>query len=176
MQLNILPSEIKNEIKLNLVNLKIKNILLFLTIITCVCGISYLFGMLFIQINYYNLIRSSDLLQRNVQTNTTKIKEVNSQMASLEKIQNEFVYWSNLLKYFSENLGSGIKINQIRCDKVNKTFAITGFAFTRDDLLAFKNKIEETPFLDKINFPIKNLLERENIIFEITAQLKSYEF
>lgn len=176
MIINILPDSIKKEVKLNLINLKIKNLFLFFTVTTCLCGMLYLGGLLFARINYYNIIHSSNLLLKSTETNTVKVKEINSQMLAIEKIQNEFTSWSDLLKYFSANLSGNIKINQLRGDKISKQLIITGTAKTRDDLLALKNQLESAPYLTKIDFPIKNLLEKENINFEITAEFLNYEF
>ena len=47
-----------------------------------------------------------------------------------------------------------------------RTLQIVGKSKTRDDLLKFKTNLETSPLIREIQFPLSNLLLKENIKFE----------
>ena len=56
-------------------------------------------------------------------------------------------------------------------DSTNRNIKLQGIAKQRSDLLELKSNLEKSTLYNSIDFPIKNLLEKENIIFEINAKI-----
>lgn len=176
INLNIIPRDLKKEIKLKILYLSLKNYLLIIFIIICFYSIVLLLSTLFLQYEFTRTINESNLITQNTENYGTKVKNINNEINYINKIQNENADILALLVNISNITRADIKIKQIKFDKINKALTINGFAGSRDNLIAFKNSLESTTFLSDINFPLKNLLEKNNIDFEITAKFKSYEF
>lgn len=174
--LNIIPNEIKKELKLKGLFALMKNILNILTILIAFYSIIFLCGKLILNIYFTNIIQESNLLIKKTEDKTGKIREINTQINSVEKIQAESKSWTNMLLAITELMGEQIKLNQLKLDSVNNTISFTGRSASREDLIQLKNQLEQSPNFSEVNFPIKNLFEKENINFEINAKIKSYEF
>jgi len=69
----------------------------------------------------------------------------------------------------------GIDIATFSVNKKEKIFNIRGEAKNREDLLTFKEKLEEIPYISEIIIPLQSLFQKENISFDINASIESYE-
>lgn len=122
-------------------------------------------------------IIQSSLITKSTQDYVQKVKDINTQIDEIAEIQKNNVEWSRLLNYLSEqSLKNSIDFNKINIDKKTNTITLNGKCGTRDDLLALKNSLESIEDFEEINFPIKNLLDKENISFDISLKIKNYEF
>jgi hypothetical protein len=93
------------------------------------------------------------------------------QFGVISKIQGDFIPWSFLINELSKNIKNDISLNGLNIDKNKKTAILTGQAGTRESLLDLKEYLENTAYFNNVSFPIKNILEKENIAFEIIAGL-----
>lgn len=97
--------------------------------------------------------------------------DLNRQLILANNIQLKYIKWSNLIKSFSSNISDGIILNNLEFDTTNKKLNIKGVAKNREQLVDFQNNLEELSYLNDIKIPISNLLQREDINFEITGEL-----
>ncbi|MCG2692600.1 PilN domain-containing protein [Candidatus Parcubacteria bacterium] len=65
-----------------------------------------------------------------------------------------------------------IQLHLLYIDKVNSTINIEGNAQTREGLLGFQENLEDSSLFSKVEYPLSNLLEKQDIKFKFTAQLK----
>jgi Tfp pilus assembly protein PilN len=72
----------------------------------------------------------------------------------------------NLTKLIPENIN--IKNLDIDSNKIS----ITGWAKSRDELLLFKNNLENSELFNGVNIPLENLLQKDNVDFNIKASIK----
>jgi len=176
LSLNIIPDEIKKEIKLFNILTIVKNYFYIIFIFLCIYSCVFLIFKLAL-INHFNeTVDRSNFISKKTEDNSNKIRGVNSLLNSVERVQNDFVAWSNLLSYVGQITDDAISMKQIKVSKTEGTIILSGNAATRDALLKLKNEIEKSAYFKDLDFPIKNILEKENINFEITAKIKSYEF
>jgi len=171
LTLNLISEELKKEIKLRHLYLFIKKINLTLIIITIVVAIILLVAKTILQLRFNNIIDQTTLVTKNNQGYNNKIKDINSKIDFVEKIQNNFIPWSNLLKTVADITPDGIGLNYLKINFAEQTIKIKGQAGLRASLLDFKQKMEATAVFKEIDFPIKNILEKENINFEINAKI-----
>jgi len=66
---------------------------------------------------------------------------------------------------------SNITFYRLNFDLATKTVKINGKAGERSGLLELKDNLEKSGNYSDIQFPLKNILEKENINFEINAKL-----
>ena len=171
LTLNLISEELKKEIKLRHLYLFIKKINLSLIIITIVIVIILLVAKTILQIKFNDIVDQTTLVTKNNQGYNNKIKNINSKIDFVEKIQNNFIPWSNLLKTIANITSKDIGLYYLKINFEEQTIKIKGKAGLRESLLDFKQKMEATAIFENIDFPIKNILEKENINFEINAKI-----
>jgi hypothetical protein len=171
LTLNLISEELKKEIKLRHLYLFIKKINLTLIIITIVIAIILLVAKTILQIKFNDIVDQTTLVTKNNQGYNNKVKDINSKIDFVEKIQNNFIPWSNLLKTIASITPKDIGLYYLKINFEEQTIKIKGKAGLRQSLIDFKQKMEATPIFESIDFPIKNILEKENINFEINAKI-----
>ena len=169
--LNLISLEQKKEIKLRHVYIFIKNINFILIFIALLVAIILMVSKSLIQLNINRLISQTILVVPSTRSYANSIVEVNKQIDFVHKIQDEFIPWSNLIKNLSLMASADINFYYLKVDSSDKTIKIKGNAALRDGLLNLKQKMESSKYFHDIEFPIKNILEKENIDFEIKAKL-----
>lgn len=176
LRLNILSEESKKEIKLITIYKAIKRLSFFVFSLLLIYTVTFQASKMILK-KY-----STDSYNNNLATNkdseeyVTKVKEVNEQIIEARDIQNNFVYWSNVLNNLSQIAKEGISFSQVTVDKKSNSFIIMGKADTRDKLLDFKSDLENLSYVETVDLPINNLLKKDDISFTINAKFLNYEF
>lgn len=171
LTLNLISEELKKEIKLRHLYFFIKKINLTLIILTIVVAIVLLTAKTILQVKFNDIVGQTTLVTKNNQGYNIKIRDINSRINFVEKIQNDFIPWSNLLKTVADITPDDIGLNYLKINSAEQTIKIKGRAGLRSSLLDFKKKMEATTIFENIDFPIQNILEKENINFEINAKI-----
>lgn len=176
INLNILPKKLKNDLKLIVFDKFIKKItwtiLLFIII----------FSGILLAANFYLQLYFEETIEKNANTSKStedylrKVQEINDKIDYIANIQDNNIDWTNIIMRVSETINNDIKIDKISINKKNDTLFLSGNAKTRDDLLLLKDSLEKYKNFNEIKLPIKNLLEKNDINFEITTIVNSYEF
>jgi len=96
---------------------------------------------------------------------------VNRKIKNAEKIQTDFVKWSNLLIWLSDQTPEDITYNSIKISYADTILNIKGIAKNRQDLVKFKEKLEESEMLSNVSLPLHNLLAKEDNVFDIEAEI-----
>jgi Tfp pilus assembly protein PilN len=107
---------------------------------------------------------------KDMQDYKEKIKNANTQIADVEKIQRGQIYWSELLKKLNEIIFSGIEIDSLSTK--NYQVSLTGVAYNRDNLASFKEKLTQESCFEKVDFPLANLMSKENLVFQMQFMIK----
>lgn len=171
LALNLISEELKKEVKLRHLYLLIKKINLTLIIIAIVAAITLLAAKTMLQSSFNNIIDQTTLITKNNQGYNSKIKDINGKIDFVEKIQNNFIPWSNLLKTVAAITPEDIGLYYLKINLAEPAIKIKGKAGRRESLLDFKQSLEAAAIFQEIDFPIKNILEKENINFEINAKI-----
>ncbi|MCD4761593.1 hypothetical protein K8R32_01400 [bacterium] len=177
LNLNIIPEEIKKTIKLINFYKSYKRILLILFLIITIYAIVFLFDKLILQNHFVETVSRTTLLTKTTENYSKNVREINNQINFISNIQDNFINWSYLIDFIAKNTPDGINFKQIKFNKDKNSLFLQGKAANRDNLLALKKILESKPeFFSNISFPIKNILEKNNINFEINVSVNSYEF
>lgn len=171
LKLNLISQELKKEIKLRRLYGSLKRIYALLIIVTATAAIMLLTARVILQNNFNKVVEQTTLITKNSQSYNIKVREINSQLSSIEKIQNDFIFWSRLLGGLTEEVKDDITFYYLGLDKNTKTLKLKGVSATRESLLAFKENLEKSTVFDGIDFPLTNILQKNNINFEIAAKL-----
>ncbi|KKR91720.1 MAG: hypothetical protein UU95_C0027G0006 [Parcubacteria group bacterium GW2011_GWC2_42_12] len=171
LTLNMVSAEQKKEIRLRHIYGFVKTINLTLIIITIAIAIILLAAKIILQSKFNDTISQTTLVTKTNQSYNNNIREINNKLNFIAKIQTEFIPWSNLIKSLAEITPADINFYYVKLDSLEQTIKINGRAGLRSSLLNFKEKMKATAYFKEIEFPIKNILEKENIDFEINAKL-----
>lgn len=100
-----------------------------------------------------------------------KIKEMNLIVSKEMKLQNGQLIWSNLFQKLNENFPESIELKSITTE--NYAVLLSGIAQKRDELIAFRDKLEKEDCFSEVDLPLSNLVMKENIDFRINFNIKS---
>ena len=176
IRLNIIPSKIKKEIKVNFIYNIIKKVLYILIIVFSIFGITLMISEHILLSALAGEINGTTLdFKSSTNSSQNKVVDINNKLVLLENIQKDFIRWSILYDFISKNMSNGIILSNIEVNKEISSIVFKGHADNRNNLLSFKKILEDSLIFENIDFPIKNLLQKEDISFEIKSTLNIYE-
>lgn len=170
--LNLISEEFKKEIKLKHFYKLIKNINYALVTIVIIATIILLTAKIILKNNFIKVVEQTTLVAKNNQGHNNRTQKINSKLKFVSAIQSDFVVWSKMIEDLSTITPANVSIDLVKLDLTNKDIKLRGIAKQRSGLLELKNNLEKSDTYVNTELPIKNLLEKENINFEINAKLK----
>ncbi|MFA6322309.1 MAG: hypothetical protein WCX71_02415 [Candidatus Buchananbacteria bacterium] len=176
--LNLIPAEKKKDIQLTQIFIVIRNSVINIFLLVSLVAIILLTSKAIIDDNFAKIVAESTLTTRYAKLFNHEIKDFNNTVQAIEKIENGFIPWSNFLVNLSGDLPNNLVIYSLELN--NDKILITGFANSRNDLLELKNNFGKREELSNITIPIDNLLKKDDINFNLKAdidlsKIKNYE-
>ena len=172
LTINLLPEELKKELKFlklyNVVNKMITLIILLTFFLTAFV----VYGKFLLK-TQTDVFSGSLSMIENKDTEVSRIDEIEKEIAQVKSIQGSEVKWAKTIEALITTMNSDIVISSMKIDKDLNQVSISGTAKTREALLALKKTLESNENYPKLDFPIRNLSERQNINFDIKMNLKS---
>ncbi len=172
LNLNLLPAQIKEEIKLKRLYNLLKKISFIVLLLPFVYGGALWSAKTMLVDTLDNLEEHTLIVNRNSQGYNKKVKQINAQIKNIEEIEKNFSFLSCSLKEVANSVPEGIKLTKLNIDKNQKTLKIEGYAETRSQLLKFKDKLQSLKLIETVDLPLENLLSQKNINFSLSAKLK----
>lgn len=111
------------------------------------------------------------MITKSSQSYNAEARDINFQISQISQIQNEFTEWSLLLENLAAKTPEDISLSNVKISGDPSLISIKGLAGSRDNLLLFKKSLEDSPVYSDIKFPLQNIMQKENINFEISASL-----
>ncbi len=126
--------------------------------------------------HYQKTKDSFALTNQGANAKTSDLDTINKKINFIHTIQADRVIWSKLIYDISLTDNSGINIKSLSFSKEKKNLNIRGEAKTREELLKFKSALEKISYLSEIIFPLQSLFKKDDISFDINANIESYDF
>jgi len=171
LTLNLVSSGQKKEIKLRHIYGLIKTVNYILIIIAIIIAIILLVAKTILQSKFNEIVAETTLVTRTNQGYNNDVREINNKINFISEIQNDYIPWSVLLAALANMAPSDVSFYYLKVNSQDQTITIKGKALLRSSLLDFKDKMADSVYFKDIDFPIQNILEKENIDFEINAKL-----
>ena len=140
-------------------------------IITLIIAIILLAAKGILQNNFNKIVEQTTLITKNSQGYNVKVRNINSNLNHALKIQNDFIAWSYLIEDLASRMPPGINFSLVKISKEKSLINIKGMAELRDNLLKLKQNMEDSLIYSEVEFPLKNILQKKDINFEISAKL-----
>ena len=100
-----------------------------------------------------------------------EVRALNDTLQPTQTLQNSFQKWSGILPDVTDRVPEGVVLTLLSISPKPHIVTLEGTAATRENLLALQSALEESPLLSNLSTPTTDLLQRENIVFTITATL-----
>jgi hypothetical protein len=171
LEINILPQELKSELRLSKLYNTIKKMVLLVVLMTLFISILIIFGRILLKVQTNIFSNSSSISGADAITDK-KIYDIEKEVEYAKKIQSENVNWPRTIENFVNNVNSDISITQFKIDKDSSQMSISGIAKTREGLLSFKKNLETNLNYSNLEFPIKDLSQKQNINFDLKMNIK----
>ena len=176
LKLNIISRELKKQININDLYQRLKKIYIILILLLAVY-ISFIFAAKFLlNMHLDKTIQQAGQITKSTENYNKTVKDINNQLNYVAEIQTNDIRWSKLIALLGQSTNPSMKIYQLDISKDSKLIKINGFSRTRDALLKFKDNLEKSNYFSQIDFPLQNILQKENINFEINLKFENYEF
>lgn len=176
--INLLSPKKKLILERQRIYLIIKNIVAIILIFASSASIILTIAKTILEKNFKEITNQVNLIAKDSQSLNQNIKIFNNNLELIDKIQKEFLPYSQILTELNQIIPPGIVIDSLNLEKNKSTngllIKIKGRAELRENFLEFKNKLEAKSQFSQIEYPIANLLEKENVNFELSFNL-NYE-
>lgn len=176
LKLNILPEEFKKEIKLFSVYSIVRNIILLLVFLTATSGIIFLLGDAALQVYIDNSGFTKTIMQNSFQNLNERVKNAESKINYVLNIQENAINWSKLLEDIMDKTNDNISFSKITINREKYQLNLFGHAESRPDLIKLKKEFENSDSYLSIDFPIQNILEKNDIDFDMLITIDPYDF
>ena len=171
LHLNLVSQKLKEEIKLRHIYKLLLRINFILVIATILVAIVILVAKIILQNNFNKVVAETTLITKNSQGRNFKIREINNHLNQVASIQSDFVPWSFVLENISRYTNDNIIFYFLKLNKEEELLELRGNSKTRESLLSLKEGIQNSEIFSDIDFPLKNILEKNDIDFIIKAHV-----
>ncbi len=118
------------------------------------------------------LAQSTTIVSRDFSRPHQTVVKMNSLIKALQRAGDGFAPLSPYLVELSMTLPADIRLTMINFDRSEQRLTIAGLAKTRAALLSFQAALHQLSWLGTVSTPTSQLLQKDNIPFEIKAQLQ----
>lgn len=171
--LNLLSPTKKHRLKSLIKFLFIKEYLEIFIFTVTILAIAHL-GAWFILTRVTNdLSRSTLLINRDFSALNQNIRVSNKLIKAVFFSGNQFYPLAPRVAELFRLVPPGVNLTGLNINRVGGTVTISGLAATRDALISFQDALGQLPWIDSVSAPQSQLFQKNNISFEISANLKS---
>lgn len=171
LSLNLLSPEKKEAISRQMIALSAQHLFSLALIAVCFIGTILLVVKLLMQNSFNLAVAQSALITQEYGALNQRVYAENERIKFLVSVQKKITAWSPKLAAITALTPKGVELYSLNIIRAPSEVQISGQAKTRDDLLAYKQRLEASFLLKEVNLPIENLLEAENVNFSIGAKL-----
>lgn len=171
INLNLISENYKDRLKYKNLYLKIKDFLFVLLFFVILAGLILIIAQNIMQSNFNDLATLNSQLKEDKLAIAHEIASLNLKIKTADDIQQQFIPWSEIISDFDKAISGGIEIHTLKITRENWT--VQGEAINRETLLKFKSKLEKNDYFNVVKSPITNLLQKNNLDFELQMTVKT---
>jgi Tfp pilus assembly protein PilN len=174
LALNIIPEELKKEMVLKKLIRSTRIVLVLLSASTLIYTVILFGSRIILEGHRKDISTQNIIVTKNTDNYSKQVKEINKQVSAIATIQQNNIYWSPLIKSLFNNIPDDIKLSRVNFNKPDSSLTIAGIAGTRNSLINLRQYLENNSNFSVASFPVQNLIEKQNISFDIKLQIKSF--
>lgn len=171
ISLNLLSPQKKQEVRKQMMLVSLQYLVSWILIAVCGAGGTLLCTKAIMQNSFNDAVAQGTLVTQEYGVLNQKVHLINQKIDFFTGIQNKFVIWSPRLAAITSLTPKNIILYTLNVNNITRGIQITGHAESREDLLLYKQNLEQSSLVSAVNLPIENILEAKEIDFSITAAL-----
>ncbi len=171
INLNLLSPEHKKELKIKRIYVTVKEMVMLILLFTCISAILLLVSRYFLEEQLAILMDKNATAIRVGEETNKKVAAFNEQIELVDKIQKKYQTWSVLLIKLAAVVPDQVVCNSIKIYPESSLIEIQGTATGRQDLIVFKERLENSDIFSEIDLPLTSLLAKENNNFSVKAKI-----
>lgn len=171
ISLNLLSPQQKEYLKYERAYFYVRTVMWLMIIFTITISSLLLIARLMLQDNYATVLTTTTMVNNKNTVIDHEIANLNKTLMEMEKIQSDFIKWSNIVIDINSVIPENIEITYLNLEQKNRLFNLHGKALRREDFLNLKSALEKLPYLEELSSPLTNLLLRENVSFEFSGKI-----
>lgn len=173
IKLNLLSPVQKEYLRFEHTYFKLRSVLFLVLAFTSCASMVLLGARLLLQDNLAELLTTSTVVSNHDRPIDRNISTINSNLRDVEHIQKKFVKWSQTLVAITAAVPANVQVSYLNLELSTNSFNLNGLARRREDFLALLSNLQKLPQIEALNSPPANLVNRENVSFQLTAKLKT---
>lgn len=175
INLNLLPPEEKENIRLDLLNQRIIIIGGYLIAAFLIFIVLLAVNLMIINFKISKSQNNFQNLQKKFAVEGFKdvqneLKNINNKIKNIDQIQRNYPYYSTVIEKIIAIIPISAQINNISA--TGNHINLAGFAISRDSVVNIKDTLEKSSDFKNINYPLSNFLQAENINFSFSFDIK----
>ncbi len=103
----------------------------------------------------------------------SKIKEINSKIKDAEEIRRGYSSFIDYIKILASDKQNGIKFISLKIEAPSKSITVFGIANAREDLIFYKDKLQNNTAYKDLKFITPNLTQKTDINFNFETKLST---
>ncbi len=171
LSINLLSPEKKQEVARQMMLVLLQYLISWILIAVCGVGGVLLSTKVIMQNSFNDAVAQGTLVTQEYGVLNQKVHFINQKIDFFTGIQNKFTTWSPRLAALTSLTPKNITLYALNANNITRTVQITGHAGSRENLLLYKQNLEQSSLVSSVTLPIENILESKNIDFNITASL-----
>ncbi len=171
ISLNLLSPQQKEYLKYERAYFYVRTVMWLMIIFTITISSLLLIARLMLQDNYATVLTTTAMVNNKNTVIDHEIANLNKTLMEMEKIQSDFIKWSNIIIDINSVIPENIEVTYLNLEQKNRLFNLHGKALRREDFLNLKSALEKLPYLEELSSPLTNLLLRENVSFEFSGKI-----
>jgi hypothetical protein len=175
IEINLLPPDKKEEIRLTE---RFRTVLVWETVIFSIAliffgfifGIDYVLSLNLQMISGSQSDEATGAKYETIKYYEDKFSQINTKISKISGISADQLYWSKLFAKLNEVTLPGVELSGLS----TKDYAVflAGQAKTRDDLIAFRDRLAKEDCFQQVDLPLSDLVSKEDIVFQIDLEIK----
>lgn len=174
-RLNLLSPEKKKNLERVIVFQFLKNILEIFLVVVSISAVYILASQHLLEKFFHELTNNGPTVYTQYTSIDRKIKRVNAILRDVADIQQEYIIWSPEVIRVVAAIPVGVRLTSLDMRPTEKTFSLTGYAQTRNDLLDLQSQLEKIDCVGtcRISVPISlsQLIKKNDISFSLIATI-----
>lgn len=173
IKLNLLSPPQKEYLRYEHIYLRVRAVLFLVLAFTAVASAVLLGARLLLQDNLADLLTASTIVSNHDRPIDRDITTINNNLRDVQHIQKGFVKWSQVLVAITAAVPTNVQVSYLNLELGTSTFELNGLARRREDFLALLDNLRRLPQIEALSSPPGNLVNRDNVSFQLTAKLKT---
>jgi hypothetical protein len=174
LHLNLISPQKKSGLNRLIKFLFTKDILEMVVFVSAIIAIALLWSWLILTEEFTGLSESAVLVNRSYTSYNQEVRAANKTINNLYDSSEGFVPIVPRLLELIKIMPPNVRLAALNLDRRQNELVFSGTAQTRDALINFQNIVKTIPWLEKITCPPSQLFQKEDINFEIKAELKNW--